>query len=264
MQIPDSAALKPTNVTCEAWVWLDPGLPPHNGGEQIVFKKNTWTAWFEGYSLLKGTIDNGNGTYSDRFQFCVSRYGNQVAINSQTIAQRGVWYHIAEAPTMATSPSCMSTACWKRRRHPVSRWITTQPQFSSALPVLGRPTCPCLAASCDEASIYSRALSTNEIQAIYNAGNAGKCAANESNQQLCHTAVRLGGLVERLMATLPTASTGTMGRWSTEPSPMFQQKLDKVSISMAEQIELLVADAPEFEFWSQPGFLDRSLDPSRM
>jgi hypothetical protein len=95
VQIPDSDALKPTNVTVEAWVWLDPSLPSQNGGEQIVFKKNTWSAWFEGYSLLKSTIDNGNGTYSDRFQFCVSRYGNQVAINSQTIAQRGVWYHVA-------------------------------------------------------------------------------------------------------------------------------------------------------------------------
>ncbi len=94
VQIPDSAALKPTNVTVEAWVWLDPSLPSGRGGEQIVFKKNTWSAWFEGYSLLKETIDNGDGTFSDRFQFCISRYGDQVAINSRTIAQRGVWYHV--------------------------------------------------------------------------------------------------------------------------------------------------------------------------
>jgi hypothetical protein len=93
--VPDSSALKPANVTAEAWVWLDPSLPAHQGGEQIVFKKNTWSAWFEGYSLLKITVDDGNGNISDRFQFCVSRYGNQVVINSTTIAQRGVWYHVA-------------------------------------------------------------------------------------------------------------------------------------------------------------------------
>ncbi|HEV2211697.1 MAG TPA: LamG-like jellyroll fold domain-containing protein, partial [Verrucomicrobiae bacterium] len=95
VQIADSPALKPTNVTVEAWVWLDPNLPATNGGEQIVFKKNTWSAWFEGYSLLKETVANPDGTSSDRFQFCVSRYGDQVAINSQTIVQRGVWYHVA-------------------------------------------------------------------------------------------------------------------------------------------------------------------------
>jgi len=46
VEIPDSPALKPANVTVEAWVWLDPSLPSTNGGEQIVFKKNTWSAWF--------------------------------------------------------------------------------------------------------------------------------------------------------------------------------------------------------------------------
>ena len=95
VQIPDADSLKPTSVTLEAWIWLDPSLPVNRGGEQIFFKKNTWSAWFEGYSLLKYTQDNGDGTYSERFQFCVSRTGNQVPINSQTIVQRGVWYHVA-------------------------------------------------------------------------------------------------------------------------------------------------------------------------
>ena len=44
-QIPDAPSLKPANITVEAWVWLDPNLPATNGGEQIVFKKNTWSAW---------------------------------------------------------------------------------------------------------------------------------------------------------------------------------------------------------------------------
>src|SRR5208283_5041091 len=72
VQVPDSPTLKPANVTIEAWVWLDPKLPSNNGGEQIVFKKNTQSAWFEGYSLSKQTIDSGHGTSSDRFQFVIS------------------------------------------------------------------------------------------------------------------------------------------------------------------------------------------------
>ena len=73
-QIPDAPSLKPANITVEAWVWLDPNLPTNNGGEQIVFKKNTWSAWFEGYSLSKQTIQNSDGTsLSDRFQlWCIT------------------------------------------------------------------------------------------------------------------------------------------------------------------------------------------------
>ena len=42
VQIPDSVALKPTNVTVEAWVWLDPNVSPASN-EQIVFKQNSWS-----------------------------------------------------------------------------------------------------------------------------------------------------------------------------------------------------------------------------
>jgi len=175
VQIPDSDALKPTNVTLEAWVWLDPNLPANKGGEDIVFKQNTWSAWFEAYCLMKDTIDNGNGTFSDRFQFVVSRYGNQVIIDSQTIAQRGVWYHVAatydgnqsilyvngvaEASATPGFPLDYGT-------NPV--FIGTSGTWSPYLAMFG--------GIIDEVSIYNRALSSNEIAVIYNAGSAGKCA----------------------------------------------------------------------------------------
>lgn len=174
MQIPDSDALKPANVTCEAWVWLDPGLPSHHGGEQIVFKKNTWSAWFEGYSLLKITIDNGDGTYSDRFQFCISRDGNQVAINSQTIAQRGVWYHVAATYDGNQSKlyvngvlEASATAGFALDYDTTPIFIGTSGTWAPYLSMFG--------GIIDEVSIYKRALSSNEIAAIYNAGSGGKC-----------------------------------------------------------------------------------------
>ena len=174
VQIPDSDALKPANVTIEAWVWLDPNLPSNNGGEQIVFKKNTSTAWFEGYSLSKTTINNGDGTYSDRFQFCVSRAGDQVAINSQTIAQRGVWYHVGATYDGNQSILYINGVAEVSATPGFALDYDTDPVFIGTTgtwaPYLGM-----FGGRIDEVSIYNRALSAAEIAAIYNSGSAGKC-----------------------------------------------------------------------------------------
>ncbi len=177
VQIPDSAALKPANITVEAWVWLDPNLTNHNGGEQIVFKKNTWSAWFEGYSLLKYSVDNGDGTYTDRFQFCVSRSGNQVPINSQTIVQRGVWYHVAATYDGNQSilyvngvAEASATPGFALDYDSTPVYLGTSGTWAPYLSMFGGVI--------DEVSIYSRALSANEIAAIYNASSAGKCGQN--------------------------------------------------------------------------------------
>ncbi len=178
VQIPDSAALKPANVTVEAWVWLDPNLPANRGGEQIVFKKNTSTAWFEGYSLLKGTFDNGDGTFTDRFQFCVSRSGNQVPINSQTIAQRGVWYHVAATYDGNQSKLYVNGVLEASATPGFALDYDTTPVFIGTsgtwVPYLSM-----FGGIIDEVSIYNRALATNEIAAIYMAGSAGKCAPTQ-------------------------------------------------------------------------------------
>ncbi len=175
VQIPDSDTLKPSNVTIEAWVWLDPNLPPNGGGEQIVFKKNTWSAWFEGYSLLKTTIDNGDGTSSDRFQFCVSRYGNQVAINSQTIAQRGVWYHVAATYDGNQSILYVNGVAEASATPGFALDYDTTPIFIGTTGTWP-PYLSMFGGILDEVSIYNSALTSNEIAAIYNAGNAGKCS----------------------------------------------------------------------------------------
>src|ERR1035441_2469851 len=73
VQIPDSPALKPANVTVEAWVWLDPNVSP--GHEVIVFKKNSRSFFFEGYNLVKEHVDNGNGTFTDHFSLVISSVG---------------------------------------------------------------------------------------------------------------------------------------------------------------------------------------------
>jgi alpha-tubulin suppressor-like RCC1 family protein len=178
VQIPDSVALKPTNVTVEAWVWLDPNVSPASN-EQIVFKQNSWSYFFEGYTILKAHIDNGDGTFTDRFQAVVSANGDQIAINSITAVQRGVWYHVAATYdgnqlTLYVNGVAEASAI---AGFPLD--YGTEPVFIGTTGVPGNYI-NWFAGIIDEASIYNRALASNEIAAIYNAGSAGKCTATST------------------------------------------------------------------------------------
>jgi hypothetical protein len=173
VMIPDSAALKPANVTVEAWVWLDPNVSPAN--EHIIFKKNSWDAFFEGYSLLKEHVDNGNGTFTDRFSFVVSSGGDQVITRSTTVVQRGVWYHVAGTYDGTTATLWVNGVAEASAVGGFALDYGTTPVFIGTTGVPG-VYINRLAGIIDEPSIYNRALSTNEIEAIYNAGSAGKCA----------------------------------------------------------------------------------------
>jgi hypothetical protein len=96
VQIPDAPALKPTNLTVEAWVnfsGLDSALSgtAPAGDQYIVFKQNSQAYYFEGYSLEKYRIANG-----DAFMFTVgSASGQEVALLSKTLVSTSVWYHVA-------------------------------------------------------------------------------------------------------------------------------------------------------------------------
>ncbi len=168
VKIPDSPALKPKNVTVEAWVWLDPGASPDHGGEEIIFKKNTWSAFFEGYNLCTDHVGNGDGTYTDRFAFVVSSHGRQVVLHSATVVERGVWYNVAgtydgNRSTLYVNGVTEATAtpgfALDYDKTPV--YIGTTGTWP---PYLGM-----FAGIIDEPSIYNRALSANEIKQIYNA-----------------------------------------------------------------------------------------------
>jgi DNA-directed RNA polymerase subunit RPC12/RpoP len=168
VKIPDSPALKPATVTLAAWVWLDPNTPPDHGGEAIIFKKNRSSAFFEGYSLMKDRVDNGNGTSTDRFGFVISSDGQQVVLHSTTVAERGVWYHVAgtydgNKSTLWVNGVAEATAtpgfALDYGKDPVyiGTTGTWAPYLSMFAGIIDRP------------SIYNRALSDYEIKQIYNA-----------------------------------------------------------------------------------------------
>jgi hypothetical protein len=168
VQIPDAAALKPANVTVEAWVWLDPSfntvINPRN--EHIIFKKNDQSALFEGYSLLKESRPNGDGTYTDRFSFVVASRGRQVITYSTTAVQRGAWYHVAGTYDgnilklfVNGVAEASAVAGFALNYGPRPVFIGTTDEAA--------PYANMFAGIIDEPSIYNRALSAEEIQTIY-------------------------------------------------------------------------------------------------
>ena len=84
VRIPDSPALKPTNLTVEAWVrfsGLDSAGNSTAGQQYIIFKQNTKSSNFEGYSLNKAR--GGSGDY---FAFVISS-----SVRSGSKGQFGAW-----------------------------------------------------------------------------------------------------------------------------------------------------------------------------
>ena len=167
VKIPDSPALKPKNVTAEAWVWLDPSTTPDHG-EEIIFKKNTWSAFFEGYNLCTDHVGNGDGTYTDRFAFVVSSHGRQVVLHSTTVAERGVWYNVAGTYDGSKSTLWVNGVAEASATPGFALDYDKTPVYIGTTgtwaPYLGM-----FAGIIDEPSIYNRALSAKEIKQIYNA-----------------------------------------------------------------------------------------------
>jgi len=174
VQIPDSPSLRPANVTVEAWVKLDALASPvaaYPGLQYIVFKKNSRGGNFEGYDLEKNRI-NGQDVF--RFQV-TSAAGQQVPAASTTVAQAGIWYHLTGTYDSGTGyvllyvNGVLEGSAYAG--FPLD--YDTRPLF---IGTTGEGWDGRVQGTVDEVSIYNRALSSNEIASIYNAGSAGKCA----------------------------------------------------------------------------------------
>ncbi len=177
VQIADNAALRPTNLTIEAWVrfsGLDSAGTAGAGQQYIIFKENTRTAtqgYFEGYNLLKVRDITG-----DKFAFIVSLSDTQsVELDSSTLISTGVWYHVAGV--RGTNFAQLYVNGLLQQQSSV-----TFTQSYGAFPLLFGTSGQTnwdrkLKGSLDEVSLYNRALSSNEIVNIFNAGANGKCRA---------------------------------------------------------------------------------------
>jgi hypothetical protein len=151
-----------------AWVWLDPSAPADHGGEAIIFKKNTASAFFEGYSLIKDHVDNGDGAGTDRFGFIISSHGKQVILHSSTVAQRGVWYHVAGTYDGSKSTLWVNGAAEDSATPGFALDYGRDPVYIGTTGTWPPYLCM-FAGIIDRPSIYNRALSAREIKQIYNA-----------------------------------------------------------------------------------------------
>ena len=164
--VPDSASLRLTNqLTIEAWINTRANTDPD--GYAIV-SKLSYPTGNNGYQF----IQVGN-TIQGLFNSPDTSWPSQRII-SPPIINTGVWYHVA----WTYDQSAMKLYC--NGQLVASNAIGAHPiaTSSSDLHISGVDSSHTyFDGLIDEASIYSRALSSSEIAAIYNAGAAGKCFA---------------------------------------------------------------------------------------
>jgi hypothetical protein len=167
--VADAPSLNPTNaISLEAWVYIaglqgqDRDLISKDGqisGRQISGRQYTLMA--SSLNKFRAYIGTGSGTYY---------------LDGTTSLQTNTWYHVAETYDSGTSNLCLYVNGILETNGMVSGTIitSTQPVRIGGGAPTGVSPQYYFQGRVDEASLYSRALSSNEVAAIFSAGAAGK------------------------------------------------------------------------------------------
>jgi len=168
------------DFTVDAWVKFDSLFSStidcgFSGCDQyLAFKINPAPTFSnaDGWMLLK-QADN-------RFWFCFGGEASNgctpsalTTVRSTTVAQTDLWYHLVAVKTPTEIAIYVNGV--KEASKPLPAFTDT----NSAMLTLGEFVNGLL----DEVEIYNRALSSEEIQAIFNAGDLGKCKAVNINTE---------------------------------------------------------------------------------
>ena len=230
VQIPDAPALKPANLTLEGWVLfsgLDSALSgtAPSGDQYIVFKQNSRTYYFEGYSLEKFRLANG-----DVFMFTVgSSSGAEVFLPSATVISTGIWYHVAAVRGSNFMQLYVNGQLETQTNVSFAQDYGTEPLYFGTSGNAGWDGK--LKGRLDEVSLYNRALNSTEVAAIYAAGAAGKCKGLSITTQPQSQGVAVGS-----NATFTVAATGT--------APLgYQWRFNGAAISRATNTSFTVTNA---------------------
>jgi hypothetical protein len=160
--IPDSASLRPASVTVEAWVKM-----LSTNGTQLVFAKPLGTGTLDSYGLA---LQNGVPLAA----ICdTSGFG--VFLSDTNALTLGQWHHMAftfDATTglesLYTDGAMVASANAGKSMNFDNHPLLLGADNDNTLPD------NFLNGQIDEASIYNRALTANEIGSIYNVGASGK------------------------------------------------------------------------------------------
>jgi alpha-tubulin suppressor-like RCC1 family protein len=175
VQVPNAPALDPSNLTIESWIKfnsLDSPGSAQVGEQYLVFKQNSRSVnqgSFEGYSLIKYRTGG-----SDYFFFEVtSASGSSAYVIAPQAIQTKVWYYVAAERGSNYIQLYVNGQFGGQATVTFPQNYGTNSLFFGTSGQSGWDRK--LAGDLDEISLYNRALSSNEILAIYNAGSAGKC-----------------------------------------------------------------------------------------
>jgi hypothetical protein len=163
VQVPDGPALNPTNaLTLEAWV----NINAFSGNDAIAVAGKDNPYGSRQYMIGMAQVD---GRWV--FRAHVGVPGGLELFNGSAGLQTNTWYHVAmtyDGAYLRLFVNGMPDGSLA-----VTGAVVTS---SESLIIGGSVPGPWdLNGQIDELSLYGRALSSAEIQAIYNAGNAGKC-----------------------------------------------------------------------------------------
>ncbi|HWH71574.1 MAG TPA: immunoglobulin domain-containing protein, partial [Candidatus Sulfotelmatobacter sp.] len=172
VQIADAPALRPTNLTVEAWVRFAAEQTPGNTADPrqqyLIFRQNTRSSSFEGFALSKEGFPQGDLLVWEMS----SAAGINVSVTSVSPVVTGVWYHVAAVRgpdfiQLYVNGKLEGAAdidfAQSYGNHPLYFGSSGQTYYDRKFQ-----------GELDEVSLYGRALSANEIAAIYAAGALGK------------------------------------------------------------------------------------------
>jgi ribosomal protein L19 len=196
IEVPNAPALNPTNLTVECWVNFNLMDTPGNstvGAQYIVFKQNTQTLAFEGYNLSKHRY-----AYDIIVWEVTSATGVAVQINGVTPITSNTWYHVVgiRGPDFVQlyingNLEAQTNVSFPQDYGPYSLFFGTSHQSYWDRKLSGL---------LDEVSLYNRALTSNEVTALYAAGSAGKCK---------------GGIQQPVVITQPQSQNVVVGSNAT-------------------------------------------------
>jgi hypothetical protein len=170
--VADAPALNPTNaMTIECWAYPRTRLSPVTWTQFLVSKDSDCSANRE-FQLIVGDSQVRSG--SGDFRATVWTASGNKSLDGATVLQTNTWYHVAQTYDGATLKLYVNGKL-------DGQLAATGPMVTTTEPVRlgGGADNGCTAYNyngiLDEPAIYNRALSSNEIAAIYNAGSNGKC-----------------------------------------------------------------------------------------
>lgn len=177
VQIPDSPVFHPANLTVECWVLfrtLDtPAHGTYPGQDYIVFKQNSQSYEFEGIALEKDRYPPNVGTNDTFCWETASPSGELVFLESLTTIKTNVWYYVAGVRGSNYLQLYVNGKLEAQTNISFPQDYGNKPLYFGTS---GDPNYDCkMGGLLDEVSLYNRALTSNEIAAIYAAGSAGKC-----------------------------------------------------------------------------------------